>query len=150
MELSDLNRWTKRGAVAIAALTLGFGLSTASIARPAPNSAGAANTETRNVEPGQGVGEAVESFTLLTGLYSWHAIDDDTVIVWTTPWQPYLVELAFPSHDLPFVQAIGVTSFGSRVYAKFDSVRVRGFRYPIEGIFKLTRDEAKALTARAS
>jgi hypothetical protein len=150
MELSDLNRWTKRGAAAIAALTLGFGLSTASIARPAPNSAAAANTETRNVEPGQGVGEEVESFTLLTGLYSWHAIDDDTVIVWTTPWQPYLVELAFPSHDLPFVQAIGVTSFGSRVYAKFDSVRVRGFRYPIEGIFKLTRDEAKALTARAS
>jgi len=43
-----------------------------------------------------------------------------------------------------------LTSVGSRVYAKFDAVQVRGFRYPIQGIFKLTRDEARALTARAS
>src|SRR5262245_9269845 len=150
MELARLNGWTKRGAAALAALTLSVGLSTASIARPANNSAPAAGSETRNVEPGAGVGEEVDSFTILAGLYSWHAVDDDTVIVWTNPWQPYLVELAFPSHDLPFVQAIGVTSMGSRVYAKFDAVKVRGFRYPIQGIFKLTRDEAKALTTRAS
>ena len=149
MDLAKMNGWTKRGATALAALTLSVGLCATSIARPASNSAAAAS-ETRNVEPGAGVGEAVESFTILSGLYSWHAIDDDTVIVWTNPWQPYLVQLAFPSHDLPFVQAIGVTSMGSRVYAKFDAVKVRGFRYPIQGIFKLTRDEAKALTTRAS
>jgi|SRR4051812_22283488 len=150
MDLSNLNRWTKRGAAALAALTLGVGLSTASIARLANDPAPAAGSESRSVEPGAGVGEEVESFTILGGLYSWHRIDDDTLVVWTNPFQPYLVELAFPSHDLPFVQAIGVTSMGSRVYSKFDAVKVRGFRYPIQGIFKLTRDEAKALTTRAS
>ena len=147
MRLLDLSKWTKRGALAAAALALSAGMTTASSARPATPSA---NAEVRSVEPAQGVGEPVESFTILTGLYSWHALDDDTVVVWTTPWQAYLVELAFPSHDLKFVQAIGLTSFGSRVYSKFDAVKVRGFRYPIEGIFKLTRDEAKALTTRAS
>jgi hypothetical protein len=147
MELSNLNRWTKRGAVALAALTLGVGMSPASFARPADNPA---NSEVRSVEPGQGVGEEVDSFAMLTRPYSWTAIDDDTLLVWTTPWQAYLVELAFPSHDLRFAHAIGLTSVGSRVYAKFDAVRVRGFRYPIQGIFKLTRDEAKGLTARAS
>ncbi|HEX5046338.1 MAG TPA: DUF6491 family protein [Gammaproteobacteria bacterium] len=150
MELWKVNGWTKRGVTALAALTLGVGFTTASSARPANDAAPAANTEIRNVEPGAGVGEAVESFSILSGLYSWHAIDDNSVIVWTNPWQPYLVKLAFPSHDLQFVQAIGVTSMGSRVYAKFDAVKVRGFRYPIQGIFKLTRDEAKALTTRAS
>ena|SRR5690349_5769557 len=149
MDISNLSRWTRRGALARAALTLGVGMSAASVARSADKEA-AANSEVRNVEPGKGVGEEVDSFSMLTRPYSWHALDDDTVIVWTNPWQPYLVELAFPSHDLRFVQAIGLTSVGSRVYAKFDAVQVRGFRYPIQGIFKLTRDEAKALTTRAS
>ena len=149
MNISDLSRWTRRGALALAALTLGVGASAASVARPA-NKEAAANSEVRNVEPGKGAGEEVESFVMLSRPYSWHAVDADSVIVWTNPWQPYLVELAFPSHDLPFVQAIGLTSVGSRVYAKFDAVQIRGFRYPIQGIFKLTRDEAKALTARAS
>jgi hypothetical protein len=147
MRLTKLNRWTKRGALALAALTLGVGMSSASIARPANDQA---KSEIRNVEPGQGVGEEVDSFAMLTRPYSWTAIDDDTLLVWTTPWQAYLVELAFPSHDLPFAHAIGLTSVGSRVYAKFDAVRVRGFRYPIQGIFKLTRDEAKDLRAQAS
>ncbi len=89
--------------------------------------------------------EAVDSFRVLTRLHSWQAIDNDTVIVWATPFQPYLLELAYPSHDLPFTEVIGVTSVGSRVYAKFDSVRVAGFRYPIESIYKMTREEARNL-----
>jgi hypothetical protein len=126
---------------------LGFGLSSASLARPAN---AAANPATVNAQAPQVVGEEVDSIPMLRPLHSWTAVDDDTVIVWTTPWDAYLVKLSFPSHDLPFAQAIGVTSVGSRVYAKFDAVQVRGFRYPIEGIFKLTRDEAKALTRRPS
>jgi hypothetical protein len=41
---------------------------------------------------------------------------------------------------------IGITQFGSRVYAKFDAVKVGGFRYPIENIYKMTREEARNLT----
>jgi hypothetical protein len=91
--------------------------------------------------------EQVESIPMLTRPYSWHAIDDDTVIVWATRRDPYLVELAFESHDLRFSQVIGITQFGSRIYAKFDAVTVRGFRYPIDSIYKMTREEARSLAS---
>jgi len=72
--------------------------------------------------------------------------DDDTVIVWATAFDPYLVELAFRSPDLRFAEVIGVTQFGSRVYAKFDAVTVAGFRYPIASIYKISREEARNFT----
>jgi hypothetical protein len=118
-------------------LTLGFG--SAVMARATDAASAAATTEVEIVPEL----ERIESFTLLTRPYSWTPVDEDTVIVWATAFRPYLVELAFPSRDLKFTDAIGVTSVGSRVYAKFDSVQVRGLRYPIESIYKLTREEAK-------
>jgi hypothetical protein len=89
--------------------------------------------------------EQVDSIPMLTRPHSWQVIDDDTVIVWATPFDPYLVELAIKSHDLKFAQVIGITQFGSRVYARFDAVKVRGFRYPIDSIYKMTREEARNL-----
>jgi hypothetical protein len=89
--------------------------------------------------------EQVESIPMLTQPHSWHPVDEDTVIVWATARDPYLVELAFESHDLKFSHAIGITQFGSRIYAKFDAVTVAGFRYPIESIYKMTREEARSL-----
>ena len=102
------------------------------------------NDAARAVEPGPAY-EEVDSFWMHSRPYSWSAIDDDTVIVWASAFDPYLVELAYPSHDLKWVQSIGVTSFGNRVYAKFDSLQVRGFRYPIDSIYKITREEARNL-----
>ncbi len=90
--------------------------------------------------------EQVDSIPMLTRPHSWQVIDEDTVVVWATPFDPYLVELAFKSHDLKFAQVIGITQFGSRVYAKFDAVKVAGFRYPIDSIYKMTREEARNLT----
>ena len=90
--------------------------------------------------------EQVDSFVMFRRPYSWQPVDDKTVILWATPFDAYLVELAFPSHDMKFVQGIGVSSTGSRVYAKFDAVTIRGFRYPINSIFKLSREEARNLT----
>jgi hypothetical protein len=89
--------------------------------------------------------EQVDSIPMLSRPHSWQVIDDDTVIVWATPFDPYLVELAFKSHDLKFAQVIGITQFGSRVYARFDAVKVGGFRYPIDSIYKMTREEARNL-----
>ena len=122
-----------------AALGLSLGFGSAVLARAA-NDAPQANAGQVEVVPEL---EQVESFSMLTRPYSWSAVDEDTVIVWATPFRPYLVELAFPSHDLRFADVIGLTSVGSRVYAKFDSVKVRGFRYPIDSIYKLTREEAR-------
>ena len=95
--------------------------------------------------------EQVDSILMMTPPHSWQAIDDDTVIVWATPFHPYLVELKFAAHDLKWAQAIGITQVGSRIYAKFDAVKVGGFRYPIDSIYKLTREEARnfARDARA-
>jgi hypothetical protein len=89
--------------------------------------------------------EQVDSILLMTRPHSWQVIDDDTVIVWATAFDPYLVELAFKSYDLKFAEVIGITQVGSRVYAKFDAVKVRGFRYPIDSIYKMTREEARNL-----
>jgi hypothetical protein len=93
--------------------------------------------------------EQVDSITMLRGPHSWQVVDDDTVILWATPFDPYLVELAFRSPDLRFSEVIGVTQFGSRVYAKFDAVKVGGFRYPIASIYKMSREEARNLARGA-
>lgn len=89
--------------------------------------------------------ERVDSIVALRPLHSWKAIDNDTLIVWATPFKPYLVELKWPSPDLRFAQTIGVTEYAGRVHSRFDSVYVRGFKYQIGEIYKLTREEAKSL-----
>lgn len=89
--------------------------------------------------------EQVDSIPALRRMHSFHALDRDSLIIWATPFQPYLVELRHPSHDLRFARAIGVTQSASRIYPRFDAVQVDGFRYPIERIYKLSRDEAKEL-----
>jgi len=125
----------------LAALSLAAGLTAASGASFA---AAAAREEV--ITPAF---EQVESIPMMTRPHSWSVIDDDTVVVWATPFDPYLVELAFKSHDLRFAQVIGITQFGSRVYAKFDAVKVGGFRYPIDSIYKMSREEARNLVRGA-
>ena len=134
------DRLTRFGAVVGLALGLGFGA--VGVSAAAKNAAPRAAVQVP-------VGEPVDSFPILTRLHDWQVIDDKTVIVWATPWQPYLVQLKYPSHDLPFVQAIGITSFGDRVYARFDSLKVAGFRYPIDNIYKMTKEEAKELARQS-
>ena len=118
-----------------AGLTLG---SASSFAR----SADGADAQRNTVQPAF---EQVDSIPMLTRPHSWQVIDEDTVVVWATAFDPYLVELAFKSHDLKFAHAIGITQFGSRIYAKFDAVKVGGFRYPIDSIYKISREEARNL-----
>jgi len=138
---------------AAAALTVGAaGVSSVASARAAATEGAAAGGNTADQAQAY---EPVDSFVIFTftrprgwSPYDWSPIDDHTVVIWTNPFTPYLVELAYPSNDMRFVHAIGVTSSGSRVYAKFDAVLIRGFRYPIKNIYKLSRDEAKNLTSR--
>ena len=109
----------------------------------AVSAASFANNET--VVPAVPAFEQVESIPMLTRPHSWQVVDDDTVVVWATAFDPYLIELAFKSYDLKFAEVIGITQVGSRVYAKFDAVKVRGFRYPIDSIYKISREEARNL-----
>jgi Family of unknown function (DUF6491) len=133
-------------------LTAAAGLAAAAIALSPIASARSTQSKgsdtVREVEPGPPY-EEVDSFWMYSRPYSWTAIDEKTVIVWASAFDPYMIKLAYPSHDLKWVESIGVTSFGNRVYAKFDSLQVRGFRYPIDSIYKMSREEARNL-ARAS
>jgi len=118
----------------IASALLILGLTSASHAKAAASDDGLAGYE------------QVKSITAFRGPYSWTAIDDDTLIVWANAFDPYLVKLKFPSLDLRFARAIAITQFGSQIHANSDAIHVRGFRYPIGGIYKLSRDEAKQLS----
>jgi hypothetical protein len=89
----------------------------------------------------------VDSIPAIGRLHSWSVVDNDRLIIWATPSRPYLVELFRPSPELRFAVSIGVTSFGSRIHAKFDSVEVDGFSYPIRRIYEMSRDEAKSVNA---
>jgi Family of unknown function (DUF6491) len=91
--------------------------------------------------------EAVKTISVLSGIDGWQAVDEDTLIVWATPFRPYLIELDHKSRDLPFVEKIGITTTTSQIRVNADSVRVRGLSYSIRGIYRLDRDEAHDLVS---
>jgi hypothetical protein len=91
----------------------------------------------------------VGQIRMLGSLNGWGRIDDDSLIVWTTPSQPYLIELSRKSHGMRFAQALGVTSTAGQIAEKFDSVIIDGIRYPIQAIYKLDSKTARQLTRKS-
>lgn len=89
--------------------------------------------------------EPVDHIPALRSLYSWHAVDNESLIIWATPFDPYLVRLNRPSYDLRFAEAIGVSEINGRVHSRFDSIYVAGLNYGISEIYRLSREDAKAL-----
>lgn len=102
---------------------------------------GTADEETVNAYSNQF--ESVDKFHFFGRLNGWRAVDKNSLIVWTTPFKPYLIELRRPAWGLNFAHAIGLSSVGGTVHAKLDTVYVDGFRYPIKSIHKLTKEDAK-------
>jgi hypothetical protein len=92
--------------------------------------------------------EPLDHFPALKRLHSWSIVDDKTVVIWATAFQPYLVvlEREVPSHGLKFAHFIAVTSSVGKVSARFDWLRVDGIAYPIDRIYKLTKEQANELT----
>ncbi len=89
--------------------------------------------------------ERVSHISLFNGIDSWRRLDDSTIILWATPFRPYLVNLSHEARRLRYANSIGVTSSVGGIYEKFDSVVVDGIRYRIDGIYKLDRATAKQL-----
>ena len=77
-------------------------------------------------------------------LSNWRAISRDELIIWATPFKPYLVKIWRPLRSLRFVQTIGVTSTTGRV-TTLDYIIVDGQRLPIKTIVALDREAAKSL-----
>lgn len=66
-------------------------------------------------------GAPVKSFRYLD-LYSWEALGDHSLAVYTRPSEAWLLDLDGPCPNLQFVNAIAITSFASEVSARFDKV----------------------------
>jgi hypothetical protein len=77
---------------------------------------------------------AVDSFTWLGRFYSWQTLGDNQLVVFTTPSDAYLLTVQAPCNQLPFAQAVGLTSTAGTVHARLDSVTVQGWRCPITQI----------------
>ena len=125
-----------------AAVALALGMGAIAAAESASNQA--------NSESQTPAYERVERFPVLTHLSGWRVVDDESVIVWSTAFQPYLVELErpVPANALKFAKVIGVTSYGSQVSAGVDWLLVDGIRYQIDSIYKLTREQAEVLARK--
>ena len=117
----------------------------AALSMPALVLAATDEAATETAPDGTAVYEAIDSFPALGGLYSFEPLDRERLIVWRTPFEPYLVELKYPSIDLRFAHAIAIDSATSSVHSRFDSVLIRGIKYPIGNIWKLSREQARAL-----
>jgi hypothetical protein len=70
-------------------------------------------------------GAPVDHFTWLGHYEGWQSLGKDELVVWTTPWDAYLIHVAPPCVDLPYANGIGVTSTARTVSAHFDFVLVR-------------------------
>ena len=80
-------------------------------------------------------GQPIDHFTWLGRFDSWEPIARDELVVFTTPWDAYLLKVWPNCDDLLFVrERIGLTSTGGTVYARGDYVRAGRWRCPISEI----------------
>jgi len=80
-------------------------------------------------------GPPIEKFTWLGRYDSWQSIGTNQLVVWTTPFQAYLIKVAPPCENLQFANRIGLTSTANTVSARFDFVKVgHQWRCPIQEI----------------
>jgi hypothetical protein len=89
-------------------------------------------------------GEPIDRMTWMGQYYSWEPIGENQLVVFTTPSDAYLLQVSGPCTDLKFVTSIGLTSTGSTVYSRLDSVKVRHWRCPIAEIRKIDYKRMRA------
>jgi len=89
-------------------------------------------------------GEPVDSFHLRL-MREWASLGESHVAVYTAVNQAWLLEVSRPCWGLEFAQAISLTSSGSRVNARFDSVR---FDEQICRIREIRKVDVRAMKAQ--
>lgn len=81
-------------------------------------------------------GPPIDHFSWLGRYDSWQALSKSELVVFTTPWDAYLLKI-WPPCDARFANRIGLTSTGGAVYARLDAVKIGRDRCPIEEIHKV-------------
>ncbi|MET1256128.1 DUF6491 family protein [Aliikangiella maris] len=94
--------------------------------------------------------EKISRITLFR-LHGWRALNENYLILDTSPHRPYLIELKFPCVELKFSHAIAVhhSSPGS-LESKFDAIYIPEYPHQkcyIESIYRLSKEQAQALFA---
>ena len=79
---------------------------------------------------------------------SWRAIDDQRIVLYTSPFRPYLLTLNRKANGLRHDQRVAFQFDNNHIYANFDRIVVDGFPYTIAKIEKLDKATAKALIRR--
>lgn len=74
-------------------------------------------------------GAPVRHFRFTTSLWSWEPLSDSQVVIYTRPRQAWLLDLDAACWNLPYANAIGLTSSLGQVSARFDEV-LTGRGYP--------------------
>lgn len=69
-------------------------------------------------------GEPIEHFSYLGRFDGWRALGRDKLVVWTGINDAYLLTVQTPCSNLPFANAIGLTTTTGTVSRGFDSVKV--------------------------
>lgn len=76
---------------------------------------------------------------------SFRAIDNQRVLIYTTPFKPYLLTLNRKASGLVFEDRLALKYNNNRIYTRFDAVVVDGIPYHIKRIEKLDRETARSL-----
>jgi hypothetical protein len=79
-------------------------------------------------------GPPVDKFAYFGRISGWQSLGRDALVVYTGVNDAYLLTVAPPCNDLTFANRIGLTSTGSTVSARFDSVLVDDRRCQITQI----------------
>jgi hypothetical protein len=80
-------------------------------------------------------GDPVQNFFFWDLRNGWQVLGREHLVVWTSPWDAFLLRVRTPCTDLPFAQNIAISSTGRWVRRGLDSVQVRNsIPCPIEEI----------------
>ncbi len=95
-------------------------------------------------------GAPVDKITWIGRYDHWTPLSRTQLIVWTTPWDAYLVRVADPCADLPYVNGISFrTSTDYTLRVRFDSLLVKGWVCPLQEIRPVDYRRMQADDARA-
>lgn len=80
-------------------------------------------------------GPPVDHITYLGRYDGWKPIAPDQVVVWTTPFDAFLLKVAQPCDDLTFAHHISITQSSARtIYTRLDFIRFREWKCQIQEI----------------
>jgi hypothetical protein len=89
-------------------------------------------------------GPPLDRITWLGRFDSWESLGNNQLLIFTTPQDAFLLDVTPPCTDLPFAQHIGLSSTGSTVTVRLDSVIVKKWRCPIAQIRKVDYQRMRA------